>query len=84
METIMTENKILNNVEIKDKMQLIICLVHTLCQDIKVHEDKRLKDYVKCGHTDHSELNILESKTSIKNDIVKIRRELLKLSKMFE
>lgn len=72
--------------EIQNKTDLIRRLVDTLVQDIKKHEDKRLDNYMNddINSLHHAYLNIPESKGAIKSDIVKIRRELLKLSKMFD
>lgn len=72
--------------EIQNKTDLIRRLVDTLVQDIKKHEDKRLDNYMNddINSLHHAYLNIPESKEAIKSDIVKIRRELLKLSKMFD
>lgn len=72
--------------EIQNKTDQIYRLVDTLVQDIKKHEDKRLDNYMNddINSLHHAYLNISESKEAIKSGIVKIRRELLKLSKMFD
>ena len=82
----MSDSKREFTAEIQNKTELIKQLVDALAQDIKKHEDKRLSNYMNDDINSllHAYLNIPESKEAIKNDIIKIRRELLKLSKLFD